>query len=296
MGRVSYDAPMMRTALVLAPLLLVTACASHDPPPAGPAQPPAQPGAAPDPLAAVIADGKAPWLWRGDEGDPASPSYLQGVVGQRGISHCPEGTYDRQWLALRPTIGRVGVSGPEDSVLDPVMDTPVLAIGKPGMTPEQRPLSVTPEMCPPMQMRSDWTETPRGMRITREPRPSISHFELSAVRPLHELQAHPEGDHIVVTLLNPIPVALRDVELHVHYEGCFGKPGSTIETTEIGELAVGALASARVPRHVTKSGARPGRESFRAFSVQLVAEGDRVFVDLDVGLGALGVESECPDR
>ncbi len=294
MGRVSYDDPMMRAASTLASLLLVTACASHEPPPAEPTEPPIEPAA--DPLAAVIADGKAPWLWRGDEGDPTPTSYLLGVVGQRGISHCPDGGYDRQWLALRPTIGRVGVSGPDDSVLDPVMDTPVLAIGQSTTAPPRQAPSIKPEMCGAMQMRSDWYETPRGMQIEREPRPRISHFEMSAVRPLHELQVQPDGDHIVVTMLNPVPVPLHDVKLHVHYEGCFGKPGSTIETTDVGTLAIGAKISARVPRLVDRAKAQPGRRSFRAFSVQLVAEGDRVFVDLDARLGAFGVENDCPDR
>lgn len=284
----SYDATMLRFAQALAPLLRVTACASHDPVAA-------RESGEREASRERASDDDDPWLWREDETDP-SPSYLLGIVGQSGIAHCPDGTYDRTWLALRPTIGRVAVSGPDDSVFDPVMDKAVLGIGQPSPMPEQEPLSVTPQICPPMQMRSDWTETPRGMRITREPHPGQSHFSLSAVRPLHELQARSEADHIVVTLRNPVPVTLRGVELRVHYEGCFGKPGSTTETTKIGELAVGAMASARVPQRLNKSKAQPGRSEFRAYSVQLVAKAHGVIVDLDINLGALGVESKCADR
>ncbi len=271
------------TRAVLVPLLL-SACASHDPPPAAKEQPPGSHDAA------------TAWLWRSDAVEPADPSYLLGVVGQHGIAHCPGGGYDRQWLAVRPVVGRVGLSGPPDEVLEPVMDHPVVAIGTPISAPERPPLDTEIEPCPPMQMRDDWRETPRGMRIARQPGAGIDHFEVSAVRELYELRAQLDGDHVVVTLHNPVPVALREVELRVHYEGCFGKPGTTVEVSKVGPLGVGAQTSTRVAQIITRSGDRPGRNTYRASSVQLVAEGEAVFIDLDAGLSSLGATVECPPK
>jgi hypothetical protein len=221
-------------------------------------------------------------------------------MGQTGIEHCPGGGYDRKWLAVRPAIGRVSVSGPADeTVLDPLMDRPVLALGVPGEAP---PRGASPEPTPsvepclPAQMRSDWRTTPRGMLVERGPAPAVEHFRMDAVRPLHELAARKDGDHVVVTLTNPVPGALADVELRAHYEGCFGKPGTMARATVIGDLGPGAQASARVPMLSRRGDAPEGRHEFRAYSVQLLARGDDVVIDLDVPLDLLGAGVECPDR
>lgn len=218
-------------------------------------------------------------------------------MGQTGVEHCPGGGYDRTWLWVRPTIGRVSVSGPADAVLDPLMDQPVLALGQPGEPPPREANgepSPTIEMCLPAQMRSDWQLTPRGMFIERSAAP-LQHLRMAAVRPLHELRAQQNGDHIVVTLTNPLPVALADVELRAHYEGCFGKPGTRSEATVIGELGVGAQASARIPILSDSAGAPAGRGEFRAYSIQLVGSGDGVVIDLDVSFDRLGVGVDCPE-
>jgi hypothetical protein len=221
------------------------------------------------------------------------------LVGQSGVEHCPGGGYDREWLSLSPTIGRVSVSGPDDPVFDPLMDQPVLALGQPTAAPSRgtsTELAAKVEACAPAQMRSDWRVTPRGMLIERDPAPALAHFRVDAVRSLHELQARADGDHVVVTLMNPVPLALADVELRVHYEGCFGKPGTMATATAVGDLGVGAQASARVPVLARRAGEPDGRHEFRAYSVQLVGRGEGVVIDLDVPLRQLGVEVECPDN
>ena len=144
-----------------------------------------------------------------------------------------------------------------------------------------------------MQMRSDWSPTPRGMRIDRSPSPAIQNFEVAAVRPLHELSVKADGEFVVVTLVNPVAIQLRDVEMRVHYEGCFGKPGSRVETSTVGVLAPLAQVSTRAPMYLEAAGP-PGRTSFRAHSFQLVATGEAVTIDLDASMRALGIENECP--
>lgn len=267
-------------------VVLMGACTGREPSdrPATPAEP------------VSVVRGESPaattWLWRADGPELSDPGYLLGVIGQAGIEHCPGGGFDRQWLRVRPTIGRVSVSGPDESEFDSLMGQPVLAVGRPRPAPSVA-MTEPVELCPPPQMRSDWRQTPLGVVIEREPAPRVEHFELTAMRALHELSARLEGDSVVVTLLNPMPIALRGVELRVHYEGCFGKPGTVFEAIEIGDLGVGADASAQVPKVVTRGDARPGRSLFRAFSVQLVATGDGLVLDLDVLLQRLGAEVEC---
>jgi hypothetical protein len=193
--------------------VLASACTGTEAPTSSevPASPSLAEGAAsPEPR------GDSPWYWRSDAAPAGAPTYLLGVMGQSGIEHCPDGGYDRQWLSVRPTIGRVSVSGPDDDVLDPLMDQPVLAVGRPGDPPPREAGSKPPaagESCLPAQMRSDWQLTPRGMFIERDPAPALAHLRMAAIRPLHELQARKDGDHIVVTLQNPVPLALADVEL-----------------------------------------------------------------------------------
>ena len=247
------------------------------------------------------------WVWRADPSEePRNPSYLLGVVGQQGTPRCTaDNGYEPQWVGVHPTIGRVSVGGPEDPVFDSVMEQPVLALGRPqprpvrtiesggasGDEPRDEPGGMP---CAPMQMRSDWRQTPRGILVVREPAPSIQHFEVQALRPLHELSARFDADAVVVTLQNPVPVALEDVSLRVHYEGCFGKPGTTTKTREIGELGLGAVASTRVAQRTTEADSPPGRRSFRAASVQLVGRADGVVIDLDVPLRTLGAGVDCP--
>lgn len=279
--------------------VLSVACASQE----APSKPEAPAGAAP-PATAADADARSkpdrrddsPWQWRSDAGPSGSPTYLLGVMGQSGIEHCPGGGYDPKWLAVRPTIGRVSVSGPADEVLDPLMDQPVLAMGQPGEPPRRDPITTTIEPCPPAQMRSDWRMTPRGMLIERSPEPSLPHLRMDAVRALYELSARKDGDHVVVTLTNPVPVALTDVVLRTHYEGCFGKPGHRAEDTAVGDLGVGAQASARVPLLSRSPGEPEGRHEFRAYSVQLEGRGEGVVIDLDVQFDRLGVAIECPNE
>lgn len=275
----------MRRLLVLC--VLTMACASHE----APATPPAT---AATPKVGRTDD--SPWHWRSDAGPGRSPTYLLGVMGQSGVQHCPGGHYDPQWLSVSPTIGRISVSGPDDEVLDLLMDQPVLALGRPGEPPTLAPLTTTIEMCPPAQMRSDWRLTPRGMTIERSPRPALPHLDMDAIRPLHELQARKDGDHVIVTLTNPVPLALTGVVLRTHYEGCFGKPGHRSEETVVGDLGVGAQASTRVPVLTRNPGPPDGRHEFSAYSVQLEGQGEGVAIDLDVPFGRLGVELECPNE
>lgn len=277
---------MKRACLLLG---LLGACSGHEPSIAS---------KEPAPNAEVdAADGPATaWHWEGAVAGGAS-HYLLGVVGQAGVQQCPEDDpFEVTWKSLRPTIGRVDISGPSDAVFESLMDKPALARGQPltDSHPESTGAAASP--CAPIQMRSDWRPTPRGILIERSPSPRVGHFEVTAVRALHEVTARADGEHVIVQVTNPVPVELSDVELRVHYEGCFGKPGTTTQAESIGTLGVGAQISARMPQRIERDDAPKRRGRFVARSVHLVASAESVVVDLDIPLGVLGVELSCPGR
>ena len=148
--------------------------------------------------------------------------------------------------------------------------------------------------CPIYQMRSDWEVWPDGIRKRRaEATPKTLHVaEVREVQPLVATAATSTADLVVH---NPFATTLRDGTLVAHYEGCYGKPGSTADPFSLGELAAGAVSkSVQVPLRVDRDG--PRARDYRLDSVELtgVTQGGRL--DLDVDVGDLGISAPCPDR
>lgn len=231
------------------------------------------------------------------------PEFFLATLGQDGIQHCPGGGYEVSWLAVHPTLGFVNAGGPalsDPSILEPLYDHPVLAQGKVAEPPERPPLDVNIEMCMPMQMRSDWVSTPRGIRCMRNEGPRPDYFHATNLRRLDELSVTREGEELVVSFKNPLPVALEGVSLRMHYEGCYGKPGSTSKTSERSKsLAPGEAISHRfslfdVIERDSSPGARD-RSKHAAAELELNIEGasTSVHTDLSVSLRAFGIEFDC---
>lgn len=250
--------------------LLAIACTPTDPPPtAAPAKPPATETQASE--------------------EPVDGDWYIGLLGQRGEPDCPKG--EQTWIDVEPTIGWTPTQplGAEESVL---LDQPVVAHGLAGEPPVARVRTTVTAPCPPPQARSDWRFTPRGLRISRSGSGGRAPFFVrDSLRPLAELALKADGDQLVVDFRNPVPVELTDVALRIHYEGCHGKPGTLMREHPVGTLATGAGTQAKF------SAIEVGdRGAHRAYSVQVIAKGERVTFDLDVPVGMLGVPVECPDR
>jgi hypothetical protein len=150
------------------------------------------------------------------EPEPEGEEYFFAVLGQSGVEHCPDGTHETTWLNVKPTLGFVSADG---TAQENLFDQPVLARGTSTDAPKRAPIDAQP--CPPMQMRSDWVNTPRGIRVQRTPTPNIEHFHMTSVRRLDELAVSRDGEEMVVSFRNPLPFLLVDVRLVVHYEGCY---------------------------------------------------------------------------
>lgn len=221
-------------------------------------------------------------------------AFLVGVLGQIGVQHCPADG-EAQWLAVDHVVGWTTITAP-DGDLTELLGQPVIAIGSVGGSSTVTPPGHAVVECPPMQMRSDWVSTPLGIRLRREPELHLPHFEAETIEPLPQLSATVSGEAVVVELRNPVPAELRGVEIRIHYEGCHGKPGTTVRTHEVGALQVGAGTRASFPLLVDAERG-PGRlEPHRAASVQVLATGERAYFDLDVPLSSLHAVTTCPDR
>lgn len=221
------------------------------------------------------------------------PEYFFAVASQVGVQHCPNGKFE--WLGIQPTLGWVTTSGSATAELDALMDLPVLARGRVGPKPERPPLAVEPAPCPEMQMRSDWVNTPRGMRARRTARVDAEHFHLTSVRRLEELQVVAKGDRAVASFENPLPFALTNVRLRMHYEGCYGKPGATRHESPSVTLQPGE----RLEHEFAVFDAPDPKRVHRAAAIELVIGGSEgppdsaVWADVDVSLHRLGVKFEC---
>ena len=216
---------------------------------------------------------------------------LIGVVGQHGYRSCSP-TGERTWLHVTPTIGAVRVGGVPEEDAARWMGQPVVAFGRPAPPPPVPALELAP--CPGMQMRSDWVETPQGIRIRRGPAPDFEYFEVRQLRALTELTARLDGEEIVVSSTNPLPVEATDLELTLYYEGCYGKPGTDTKREHRARVAVGEAVVQRWPRSTETTRAVRGTPLHVARSVSVTASVEGVVFDLDVPLRALGVDVACP--
>jgi len=219
---------------------------------------------------------------------PEGGDWYVGVLGQRGTPDCPRG--EQTWIDVEPTLG----STPTQPLADAEskwLDQPVVAHGLAGEPPTPRTRSTVTAECPTPQARSDWELTPRGTRVRRSGGKPAQFFVRDSLRPLAELTARQDGTQLVIDFRNPVPIALTDVAIVVHYEGCQGKPLTMLREHPVGALAVGAGVQAKLDTLTVGS-----RGPHLAYSVQIVATGTDVYFDLDVPVRVLGVQLECPER
>lgn len=234
---------------------------------------------------------EAPRGQRGKGQNRNGPRYLLGVAGQRGVEHCPDGATS-EWKDVAPQIGLVPVNDADG--LDALMGRPVLASGYVAELPESAtPGAIHADTCSPRQARSDWVFTPRGVVRDRGGRPEIDYYVVEEVRPLGELRVRSNADGVHVEFDNPVPIELLNVQIAMHYEGCFGKPVDTHTTTPATTVGKGGSIAGDFAAHVTQSSSR-GDRVFRAFSVEVRAASEDAAFDLDVELSSLGVEISCP--
>jgi hypothetical protein len=225
--------------------------------------------------------------------------YFLGYVSQTGIEHCQNG-HEWEWLDVRSTLGFVPTGGMS---LEPHMGKVVLARGEAGKLPPVTKV-VEPKPCPPMQMRSDWMNSPKGIRVDRGIHPAIEYFEVASAEQVEGFEVVRDGDELRVSFTNPLPFELVAVALLAHYEGCYGKPGSTQRGRPDVPLGPGAAVQVRFPIFAEDEplvGQEPGGDRVHLIHsielrVEAAAGAPTLYVDVDAPVEEFGVGVECPER
>jgi hypothetical protein len=261
--------------LVLVTISLALACT----PTADEAERP-QPPAASDSIAPVEAE---PAVGDGNE-------FFLGYVGQTGIEHCPNG-HEFEWLDVRSTLGFIPTGGRS---LEPWLGKVVLARGEALPRPPAS-TKIEPAPCPIMQMRSDWTNSPQGIRVDRGDHPAIEYFMVTSAGPVDAFVVVQKGEELHVRFENTLSFALGRVGFVAHYEGCYGKPRSTQRGYDGKPLGSGEAIEASFPILDVVESARVHLIDSIELKVEKVADSPTLHVDVDAPLSAFGVDLACPD-
>ncbi len=219
---------------------------------------------------------------------------LAGVLTEQGSKRC---TKDMavEWVDPHLQVGFTRLTA-DPAGAKALVGKPVVVTGR--VDPTFRPPPVRSEgPCPVPQMRSDMVWSKSGMRMQRGERTGIQYFTPNKIRVLDEISAEHTAEGLVVTYKNPTDRDMSTVALRVHYEGCFGKPGTLSRDRRLPTLPPGETARLTVPLLLEQEAGGRGRKHYVAWSVQVtVKQAHNMYFDLDVPVHALGVDAKCPDR
>jgi hypothetical protein len=221
-----------------------------------------------------------------------------GVIHQDGRRIC-DGRGNEEWVDLYYLAGFTPL------VLDDAMTRAVAALHKRPVIVEghvQSPPATEPvpnaAECPQYQARSDWVFTSEGVRIPRGTR-AAEGVAAERVRAFEGLRVARAGAKLQLWLTNPFDVPLAEkLAITVHYEGCFGKPGTDAQTSvRDAALAPGQVWHVEAPALLEDPQQPRGRQMFRADSIEVRAAGEGIAFDFDAALHELGLPGvQCPDR
>lgn len=241
----------------------------------------------------------------GAEAPAPSTERLVGVLTKQAQKQCVAGEAEPRWVNPYWEVGFVRVEPTPGVDLAALEGRPVVVEGhSEALAPLPTVAHTGPCMVP--QMRDDWQEGPAGMRVRRsfpvlrapgqgsvpeEPKG----LRVTTARGFDGLAARVDGDALEVTVTNPLDQPLAPLAIVVHYEGCYGKPGSTARRHEVATLAPGKSATARFPL-LDEDGERgSGGHVHAAYSVELQAPAGPARFDLDVSVRQLtGAAVRCP--
>ena len=230
-------------------------------------------------------------LSAGAPSEVVAPGLLVGLLSQQGDQLC-DGTPKGQWINLRHEVGYVRVM-PGKTKLERFDNLPVIVKGRP--VPGYRaPAVVHKGQCPPpMQMRADWTQGLKGMRIKRGPGTGFAAFELATIKPWSGIAIKRQGDEVVLTLRNDLGVDIRHLTMRLHYEGCYGKPGTMVRSETRPILRHGDSTTARFPAIAWRK-IRKSKRAHAAAALTLHAQSPGIAFDFNWSLFKAGARVSCP--
>ncbi len=217
--------------------------------------------------------------------DPKRTVVLIGSVIEHGTLVCKPGDFPGTWTDLHHQVGTVRVDA---DGLEKHRGKAVVVVGE--VTEEGRP---EPKYlgggCLPAQMRSDWEPTPGGMRIWHGSPADFRRVRATSVTPLALTVSAKKPGRARVQYTHPDIPGIKAIRLVMHYEGCYGKPGSDEVTSPPLPVKPGKTVSYDFP---VLSGDKD--RDHVATSVRLSAEGEGVVFDLDASLYRHGLDTKCP--
>jgi hypothetical protein len=226
---------------------------------------------------------------------PTPTVLLVGVLSEQHSRRCgPD--YKEEWIDPHLEVGFVRLLTARPQAHRTLLGKMVVARGAPATSPP--PSIVHRGPCPAAQMRSDWVWSKSGARIRRPVGPSPAPAVLSAatVERFDGLEVTPSPTDVRIRFKNTLKRDLRDVTLTLHYEGCYGKPGTSAESRKLSTVRAGQEVTVSWPL-VAKRGMVRGREAFNAaYSVQVSSITPGVHFDLDWKLDPRGLPVGCPSR
>jgi len=274
-------------------------------------------------IAAIIgssASADEPLSAPGSENDGASrppaaaqPTLLVGVLTQQFREVC-KGQMDNEWVDPWWEVGFARVTLPPGATPESLKGKPVVVTGRSPADVKYGPREPGGTGCVIMQARSDWVVGKDGIRMVRgypagtvlvsefladslEPFQGLeASLVVNSMKPVASLGNKPDPEEIVVTFTNTLKRPLEKVHLQMHYEGCYGKPGSEMLGHDAGTVPAGGKVTARFPVIALgdRSGGKRPPEAHLAWSVQVTTASSDTVIDLDVNLPDLGVKVECP--
>lgn len=218
---------------------------------------------------------------------------LVGVLTKQAFKQCLA-KWKQRWVDPHYQVGFVRIEPAKGLKLAPLVQQIVQVRGHSKFIPAKKVKNEG--TCMAMQMRSDWVEGPSGMRIRRSSKVGFGGFHARLLRPIKPLSARRRGDRLQVRFKNTLKVPLGKTTLRLHYEGCYGKPGSMHEDRSFKRIKAGQTVTAHFPAVGRRAGRGPGRSVYRASSVQVLSDTDKSVVafDLDWRLRGKDLKLGCP--
>lgn len=152
--------------------------------------------------------------------------------------------------------------------------------------------------CPDMQMRSDWVVGKSGTRLRRDGSPPFNDaFSTTQVADFAGLTFKDKGESMLVSFENTTGYPLEDFKMIVHYEGCYGKPGSVRRESGVKRLEPGKRVEKLFAKVVEGNATAKWRRVHLASAVQISAQPHPVYFDLDWPLWRVkALKLECPNK
>ena len=227
----------------------------------------------------------------------SQPTVLVGVLSEQWDRVC-NGTQEADWIRPHLEAGFVRLIPNPKVKLKPFLKKTVVLRGH---VPKDYKLEAVKDTgeCPALQARSDWIFGKTRVRLWRnraQGSKSILYFQAAKAEEFTGLKVKKVGDKLEVTFENVFSKPLPELVVTLHYEGCYGKPGSFSNSKKLGTLAPGQKVTSSFGLFYSKEmqGRLQGMQHHFPYSIQITTLSKEIIFDFDWPLRHLGIK--CPDR